>query len=92
VHAARGGTGLFGFFQGAKFAAEEGLSEHGKLVVGDFALFVELHASLDRFAAAALALLRNVTFIVCHSNLSLVIRLAEFSLVISPNIVEKART
>lgn len=57
---------LLGPLLRTQFAAEECLGKHGKLVVLDFALFVELHLRLHGLAPAALAFLGDVTLIVSH--------------------------
>src|ERR1700683_2747774 len=57
---------LFGFFQSAILAAQEFLGQCGELVVRQFPLLVQLHLRLGGLAAAALAFLSYVSFVVRH--------------------------
>src|SRR5580704_12477512 len=57
---------LFGFFQSAVLAAKEFLGEGGQLVVRQFSLLVQLHLGLRGLAAAALAFLSYISFVVRH--------------------------
>ena len=59
---------LFGSLLSAEFAAEESLCKHRQFLVRELSGFVELHFCFYGFAAAALALLCNVTLIVGHSD------------------------
>ncbi|HTZ72489.1 MAG TPA: hypothetical protein VMB47_01080 [Candidatus Aquilonibacter sp.] len=66
--APRAGRLLFGSLLSAEFAAEESLCKHWQFLVRELSGFVEFHLRFYGFAAAALALLCNVTLIVGHSD------------------------